>query len=255
MVAPVVQCTIRFADLLPGRMLAQPCAIANAGTKDQFMAKKVRQAQYGSISIEDRVASVVESLRKLGNPKIKAGLERFAIPSANALGISIPTLQKFSRGLKVKDDPRQDQALAKCLWQTDIHEVRIVAIYLHPPELVTPSLMNAWVRDFDNWGICDTACFCLFDRLPDRGIALAAIKRWASSKEEFIKRAAFALIASIALHDKQAPDSVFTGTFPLIEQAADDDRNFVKKGVSWALVRSATARPSSASVHPGSRSR
>jgi 3-methyladenine DNA glycosylase AlkD len=235
LLAQVVVSSGRDVGLPLGSILLATVHGREGSTKDQIMAKKVRQVQDGDISVEDRAASVVESLRKLGNPKIKAGLERFAIPSANAFGISIPTLQKFSRELKVKHDPRQDEALAKLLWQAGFHETRIVAIYLYPPELVTPSLMNAWVRDFDNWGICDTACFCLFDRLPDRSIAIAAINRWAASKEEFIKRAAFALIASIALHDKQAPDSVFESTFPLIERASDDDRNFVKKGVSWAL--------------------
>jgi 3-methyladenine DNA glycosylase AlkD len=233
--APAAQSAIVTMGVALGGMLDAAAYRSLRRWRKRFMAKKVQESQDGGLSIEQVAVSIVESLRKLGNPKIKSGLERFAIASDNAFGISIPILQKFAREHKTKDAPRKDQALAKALWKTGYHEARIVAIYMHPPELVTPSLMNAWVRDFDNWGICDTACFCLFDRLPDRAMAIAAIRRWAPAKGEFIKRAAFALIASIALHDKQAPDAVFTDAFALIERAANDERNFVKKGVSWAL--------------------
>ena len=89
-----------------------------------------------------------------------------------------------------------------------------------------------WCRDFDNWAICDTMCFHLFDRTPH---AFEKIEAWAGRKEEFVKRAAFALLASVALHDKKAPDAPFLRALKLVERAADDDRNFVKKGVSWAL--------------------
>jgi 3-methyladenine DNA glycosylase AlkD len=92
--------------------------------------------------------------------------------------------------------------------------------------------MDRWCRDFDNWGICDTVCFCLFDRTPH---AWAKIAKWSGSREEFVKRAAFALLASLALHDKTTADGPFLASLPLIERAAADERNFVKKGVSWAL--------------------
>ncbi|HMF29102.1 MAG TPA: DNA alkylation repair protein, partial [Candidatus Cybelea sp.] len=96
----------------------------------------------------------------------------------------------------------------------------------------TPAQMERWCRDFDSWAICDTACFVLFDRSPH---AWGKVKAWAKKKDELIKRAAFALLACLALHDKDADDERFAECLPLIEQAASDERNFVKKGVSWAL--------------------
>jgi 3-methyladenine DNA glycosylase AlkD len=92
--------------------------------------------------------------------------------------------------------------------------------------------MDRWARDFDNWGICDTVCFHLFDRTPH---AWRKVEQWGRRREEFVKRAAFALLASVALHDKAADDAPFLRVLPLVERAAADERNFVKKGVSWAL--------------------
>ena len=92
--------------------------------------------------------------------------------------------------------------------------------------------MDRWAKDFDNWGVCDTLCFCLFDRTPH---AWRKVAQWAGRRDEFVKRAAFALLASLALHDKATGDPPFLATLPLIERAAADQRSFVKKGVSWAL--------------------
>lgn len=100
--------------------------------------------------------------------------------------------------------------------------------------------MDRWRRDFDNWGVCDTLCCKLFDRSPH---AWSKIEPWAASHEEFVRRAAFALLASLAGHDRKAADRQFLDTFPLIERAAPDDRNFVKKGVRWALRRIGTRNP------------
>ena len=92
--------------------------------------------------------------------------------------------------------------------------------------------MNAWASGFENWGDCDTVCFHLFDRTP---FAWEKARQWAASPREFVKRGAFALIACLALHDKAAPDTQFLALLPLIEKGARDERNLVKKGVSWAL--------------------
>jgi 3-methyladenine DNA glycosylase AlkD len=92
--------------------------------------------------------------------------------------------------------------------------------------------MDRWAKEFDNWAICDTHCFHLFDRTPQ---AWKKVRQWSRRREEFVKRAAFALLAGIALHDKKAPDDLFLEVLPLAERAAADERNFVKKGVSWAL--------------------
>jgi len=109
-----------------------------------------------------------------------------------------------------------------------------MAALIDEPTSVTPTQMDRWCTDFDNWGICDTVCFVLFDRTPH---AWSKVAEWAESDEEFVKRAAFALLASLAGHDKKAVDQQFLDAFPLIERAAPDGRNFVKKGVSWALRR------------------
>jgi 3-methyladenine DNA glycosylase AlkD len=92
--------------------------------------------------------------------------------------------------------------------------------------------MDRWCRDFDSWGICDALCFHLFDKTPH---AWKKIAKWSDARAEFVKRASFALLASVALHDKEAPDKLFLDSLPLIERAANDGRNFVKKAVSWAL--------------------
>jgi len=115
----------------------------------------------------------------------------------------------------------------------------MLACFLAEPALVTGALMDRWARDFDNWAICDTACFHLFDKPPLRdwpdGLAHKKVVAWAGERDEFVRRAAFALIASLALHDKQARDEVFLAYLPLVERHANDDRNLVKKAVSWAL--------------------
>jgi 3-methyladenine DNA glycosylase AlkD len=108
----------------------------------------------------------------------------------------------------------------------------MLAAYVADPAEVTPALMDRWAKDFDNWATCDTLCFVLFDRSPH---AWTKIRAWSRRREEFVKRAAFALLAGVALHDKTAPDTAFLRSLPLIERAARDDRNYVKKGVSWAL--------------------
>jgi 3-methyladenine DNA glycosylase AlkD len=108
----------------------------------------------------------------------------------------------------------------------------MLTAFVDEPERVTAAQMDRWTRDFDNWGLCDTLCFHLFDRTPH---AFAMVKKWSDSEKEFVKRTAFALLASLALHRKELGDAPFLDGLALIERAATDERNFVKKGVSWAL--------------------
>jgi 3-methyladenine DNA glycosylase AlkD len=104
--------------------------------------------------------------------------------------------------------------------------------FVGDPARLTAAEMDRWCRDFDNWAICDTLCFHLFDKTPH---AWAQVGEWARRKPEFEKRAAFALLAALALHDRAAPEARFRTSLRLIAPAATDPRNFVKKGVSWAL--------------------
>ncbi|MDX2198227.1 MAG: DNA alkylation repair protein [Phycisphaerae bacterium] len=182
---------------------------------------------------------MLASLRDLADEKTRAGMARYAIPSDRALGVPVGKIRDLAKSLKGR--PRDEaararnHALALELWQTGCYEARMLAPFLDDPASVTPQQMDAWAADFDNWAVCDHACFHLFDRLPDRERAFAKVAQWSKRREEFVKRAAFALLASLALHDKKAPDEPFLTALPLIERAANDDRNFVKKGVSWAL--------------------
>ena len=173
-----------------------------------------------------RAKSAVASLKRLGSKKVRDGMARYAIPSEKAFGVPMNKIQKLAKTLG------KDHELADALWDTGWYEARLLAAYVDEPARVTPAQMDRWCKDFDNWAVPDTVCFVLFDRTPH---AFAKIAKWSRRKDEFGKRAAFALLASVALHDKSAKDTAFLRCLPLIERAAIDDRNFVKKGVSWAL--------------------
>lgn len=125
----------------------------------------------------------------------------------------------------------KDHDFAEQLWRTGVYEARILASMVDEPERVTPVQMDRWAKNFDNWGVVDTLCFNLLDRTPH---AFKQTEKWAKAKDEFVKRAAFALLACTALHNR-GEEADFLAAMPLIEGAATDQRNFVKKGVSWAL--------------------
>lgn len=172
------------------------------------------------------VATVVVWLKRHGSQRVRDGMARFAIPSDKAFGIPVGDLRKYARSLG------RNHELAAALWDTEWYEARLLAAFVAEPARVTPAEMDRWCKDFDNWAVCDTVCFHLYDRTPH---AWQSIKKWSKRKAEFEKRAAFALLASLALHDKRAADEPFADCLPLIERAATDERNFVKKGVVWAL--------------------
>ena len=125
-----------------------------------------------------------------------------------------------------------DHELALALWATGNHEARLLACFVDDPGAVSPKQMEAWVRDFDSWDVCDQATTSMFDQTRF-GWRMAAA--WARRKEEWVKRTAFALMAGLASHDKSAPDRAYLELLPLIERGAFDSRNFVKKAVNWAL--------------------
>jgi 3-methyladenine DNA glycosylase AlkD len=174
----------------------------------------------------NNVRDVLAHLRKLGSKSVRDGMARYAIPATNAVGIPVGALRAYAKQLG------RDHDLALALWKDGLYEARMLACFVDDPAQVTAAQMDAWCRDFDSWAICDTACFALFDRTPH---AWAKVSAWAGRREEFVKRAAFALLASLAVHDKDGPDAPFARALPLIERAADDERNFVMKGVNWAL--------------------
>jgi len=172
-------------------------------------------------------ADVVAWLKKSGSKKARDGMARYGLPSDHAVGISVGALKTKAKALG------RDHDLAIALWKTGIYEARLLAAFVGDPARVTPAEMDRWCKDFDNWGVVDTVCFSLWDRTPH---AFAKVRAWATRKPEFEKRAAFALLACLALHDKATKDDgPYLDSLKLIERAAADDRNFVKKGVSWAL--------------------
>ncbi len=171
-------------------------------------------------------AAVVAELRSLANQKTLDGMSRYAIPSDKAFGVPVGTMRQLAKRLG------RSHELAAALWKAGWYEARMLASFVDDPQLVTPAQMDSWCHDFDSWAICDTVCFHLFDRTPH---AFRKIRQWADRKPEFEKRAAFALLASVALHDKSADDELFAQCLPLVESAATDERNFVKKSLVWAL--------------------
>lgn len=165
-------------------------------------------------------------LKRHGTKTTRDGFARYGIHTDKAFGVSMGDIQALGKRLGRHHD------LAAALWDSGWYEARLLASYVDDPALVTSGQMDRWCRDFDNWGICDTVCFCLFDKTPH---AWTKVEKWSGHRDEFVKRAAFALLASLALHDKAAGNEPFLESLRFIERAAIDDRNFVKKGVSWAL--------------------
>lgn len=186
------------------------------------MAAKKATSGKGSFGATE----VVAMLKRMGSKKVRDGMARYAIPSDKAFGVPVGKIRDLGKRLG------RDHELAIELWKKEWYEARMLCAFVDDPAKVTPAQMDRWCKDFDSWAICDTICFHLFDRTPH---AFKKITQWSREKGEFQKRAAFALLASVALHDKKADDEPFAKCLPLIERAATDKRNFVKKGVSWAL--------------------
>jgi 3-methyladenine DNA glycosylase AlkD len=176
--------------------------------------------------MKNDLASILAALKKRGSKGNRDGMARYAIVAENVLGVSVADVRTLAKQIG------RDQSLVLPLWKTNIYEARMLVAFVADPARVTPALMDRCARDFDNWAICDTLCFHLFDKTPH---AWAKVEQWSKAEREFVRRAAFALLASLALHDKTAPDKPFLASLRLIERAATDDRNFVKKAVNWAL--------------------
>jgi 3-methyladenine DNA glycosylase AlkD len=190
--------------------------------------KPARQARGGDsgLPIDAQVEATVAALKKASTRNDRENLKRFGITAEKALGVSMANIQRLAKELG------RSHELAAALWDTGWYEARLLTAFVDEPDRVTAAQMERWCRGFDNWGICDTLCFKLFDRSPH---AWTKVAQWHDRPEEFVKRTSFALIASLALHDRQAPDAKFFESLRYIEGAASDERNFVKKGVSWAL--------------------
>jgi 3-methyladenine DNA glycosylase AlkD len=172
------------------------------------------------------VKTVVTSLRKLGRASVRESYARYGIVAPKSFGSAMNRIHRLAKEIG------RDHALAEELWKSGWYEARLLVAFVGEPARLTPAQMERWARDFDNWAVCDTLCFHLFDRTPH---ALAMVRKWSRREEEFVRRAGLALLACVALHDQESDDAKFTPFLPRIEQVAGDERNFVKKAASWAL--------------------
>ncbi|HRN50010.1 MAG TPA: DNA alkylation repair protein [Anaerolineales bacterium] len=173
-----------------------------------------------------KLNAILKQLRSQGTDKNLAGMTRFGISTEKAFGVPHPALHAIAK------QHRRDHALAQELWASGYHEARLLAAFVDDPKQVTKTQMDAWVRDFNSWDICDTVTGHLFEPTP---YAFDKAYQWTRSKREFVRRAGLAMMAWLAVHRKQEPEDTFLGFFPAIEAVVEDERNFVKKASSWAL--------------------
>jgi len=189
---------------------------------------------------------IIKKLKSLANPRNVASMARFGIITKKAYGVAHPDLEKIARQagknssyaassvktMAVKKALEGRHKLAQELWRSGIHEARIIAGLIDRSEWVTGKQMDAWTRDFDSWAVCDSICGHLFSKTS---FAHKKVWQYVKSKEEYVRRTSFVLMATLAVHDKKSPDEAFVKFFPLIKKCATDERNFVKKAVNWAL--------------------
>lgn len=169
---------------------------------------------------------LLAELKSQSDPEYISSLTRFGVQGEKILGVKMPVVRALAKPYK------KDHLLALQLWDTGVHEARILASLLDNVKEVTEAQMEDWVRDFNSWDVCDQTCMNLFCRTP---YAYAKALAWSERHEEYVKRAGFVMMAVLAIHDKKAKDAQLAAFFPLIEREAYDGRNFVRKAVNWAL--------------------
>lgn len=169
---------------------------------------------------------IIKKLKSLSNPENVVGMTKFGINPHNTLGISVYIIRDIAKKIG------KNHELAQQLWDSKIHEARLLAGFIDEPKRVSEKQMEKWVNDFDSWDVCDQICSNLFDKTP---FVYKKVFDWSKREKEFVKRAGFVLIAALAVHDKQVKDEKFEQFFPIIKKCSTDERNFVKKAVNWAL--------------------
>ncbi len=172
------------------------------------------------------LADVMTRLKKAGSKSVVQGRSRYGIKAGATYGVSAPKLHALAKVIG------RNHRLAGQLWKTGIHDARLLAGLIDDPSQVTEAQMERWVRQFRSWDVCDNCCGVLFDKTT---IARKKAMAWSRADAEYIKRAGFAMMAALAVHDKSAPDDEYLPFLERIKEAADDDRNFVRKAVNWAL--------------------
>ena len=178
------------------------------------------------MSTRERLSAVMDELAGMASEESRAGMARYGINVAHAFGVSVYDLRRVAKSLGTDHD------LALALWDTGSHEARVLASMVDDPVAVTEPQMEEWAAAFDSWDVCDQVTSNLFDKTP---FAYDKVREWSAADEEWVKRAAFATAAALAVHDKKAPDERFLAILVLVRREAGDGRNFVKKAVNWAL--------------------
>ena len=179
-----------------------------------------------SSNIRYSVDDIVKELKNKANPDNLEGMARYGISTKNRLGNSIPFLRKLAKEIG------KDHKLALLLWGKGIDETRILASMIGEEDKLTEDQAEKWVSGFNSWDVCDQVCMNLFKKMP---FAQKKIREWSKREEEFVKRAAFSLIACTVVYYKEMPDDEFIKFLPIIKKGSTDERNYVKKAVSWAL--------------------
>lgn len=201
------------------------------------MLKKPSANSASTASPEKQAQEIVVWLRKNAKKATLDGMARYALPTERAFGVPVGVMLKEAKRIE------RNHAVALVLWELGHFEARMMATYLSEPERMTIAEMDKWCTESDNWGICDTAAWHAYEKSPH---AWSRIAKWGKARGEYEKRSALALLATIALHDKSIPDKQFAQQLPMVEKAAQDERNFVFKGANWALrsigLRSAALR-------------
>ena len=197
------------------------CTDEATAQKEQKYTERLQE-----LKADKRYLTIIKRLEALTNPTIAKGMAWAGIKALKVYGISMPNLRKIAR------ETGSDHALAQELWASGIHEARIIACMIDDHEMVTEDQLERWVKDFDSWDICDGCCGNLFDKTA---FAYQKAVEWSSREEEYVKRAGFVMMATLAVHDKKAKDDQFLKFLPIIKRESTDNRNFVRKAVNWAL--------------------
>jgi 3-methyladenine DNA glycosylase AlkD len=169
---------------------------------------------------------IINRLKAASSQKNREGMARFGINTEIAFGTPMPSIRKLAKEIG------KNHELAEELWKAKIHETRILACLIDEPAKVSEKQITVWANDFNSWDLCDQCCMNLFDKTP---FAYELAIEFAKNEKEFVRRAGFAIIASLAVHDKKADDKKFIQFLPLIKKYSTDERNFVRKAVNWAL--------------------
>ena len=201
-----------------------------------------------SAAVAADVHMVLAWLERRGTKRNRDGMARYAIHAEKAFGVSMTTMKALAKQLG------RNHALARALWDTGWYEARMLVSFVGDPAALTAAEMDRWCREFDNWAICDTLCFHLYDKSP---LAWRTVGKWARRRPEFERRAAFALLAALALHDKTAPESRFLTSLPLITRGADRPSQLREEGRELGVAIDRSSQPGLArgGVRPGDAAR